>query len=76
MPGTHHPEAGEHRGVVGSVRRSSFGAQETVGFRQQRLLAADEGGVGGESIAAHDRWRRAVRARRSREWRPCRASAW
>ena len=57
VPGTHRPEAGEHRVVWWDPSTLELGAQETVGLRQQRLLAADEGGVrAGESIAMHDRW--------------------
>ena len=62
VPGVHRPEAGDHRVVWWDPSLLDLGVQETVGLRQQRLLANDEGGVrAGESIAAHDRWR-AVRA--------------
>ena len=67
VPGVHRPEAGEHRVVWWDPAGLGLGAEETVGLRQQRLLANDEGGVrAGESVAAHDRWcatRAAVRAR-------------
>jgi len=67
VPGVHRPEAGEHRVVWWDPSQLALGAQETVGLRQQRLLAADEGGTrAGESVAAHRRWleqRAQVRAR-------------
>jgi ATP-dependent helicase/nuclease subunit A len=57
VPGLHRPEAGEHRVVWWDPAQLALGAQETVGLRQQRLLAADEGGARAEgSIAAHARW--------------------
>jgi len=57
VPGVHRPEAGEHRVVWWDPSQLELGAQETIGLRQQRLLAADDGGTrAGESIAAHRRW--------------------
>jgi len=58
VPGLHRPEAGEHRVVWWDPAALVLNVRETVGLRQQRLLAADEGGVRAEqSVAAHDRWR-------------------
>lgn len=67
VPGLHRPEAGEHRVVWWDPAALALGARETVGLRQQRLLAADEGGVRAEeSIAAHARWRAERAATRER----------
>lgn len=57
VPGLHRPEAGEHRVLWWDPHTLALGAEETVGLRQQRLLAADEGGARAEgSIAAHAHW--------------------
>ena len=69
VPGVHRPEAGEHRVVWWDPAQLELGVEETVGLRQQRLLANDEGGIrAGESVAAHERWcatRASVRERAS-----------
>jgi ATP-dependent exoDNAse (exonuclease V) beta subunit len=57
-PGFHRPELGEHRVVWWDPAALVLGAREAVGLRQQRLLAADEGGARAEeSVVAHARWR-------------------
>jgi ATP-dependent exoDNAse (exonuclease V) beta subunit len=57
-PGLHRPEAGEHRVAWWDPATLALGARETVGLRQQRLLAMDDGGGRAEqSVAAHDAWR-------------------
>ncbi|MEW6270465.1 MAG: UvrD-helicase domain-containing protein, partial [Thermodesulfobacteriota bacterium] len=57
VPGLHRPEAGAHRVVWWDPATLALGARETVGLRQQRLLAVDEGNLRAErSIAAHAAW--------------------
>ncbi|HEY8515121.1 MAG TPA: UvrD-helicase domain-containing protein [Candidatus Binatia bacterium] len=58
VPGVHRPEAGEHRVVWWDPATLELGARESIGLRQQRLLAADDGNVRAEqSVVAHAAWR-------------------
>jgi ATP-dependent exoDNAse (exonuclease V) beta subunit len=61
-PGLHKPEAGGHRVVWWDPRALELDKTDDVGLRQQRILAADEGGVvaiEGEKLHAEWQSRRA-----------------
>lgn len=56
-PGLHTPEAGDHPVVWWDPAALGLDAEGAVGLRQQRILAADEGGVASDaSTDAHAAW--------------------
>ncbi|HEX9294940.1 MAG TPA: UvrD-helicase domain-containing protein [Polyangiaceae bacterium] len=56
-PGLHRPEVGEHRVVFWDPASLDLDKQDDVGLRQQRILAADEGGaVATEGERLHAEW--------------------
>jgi ATP-dependent helicase/nuclease subunit A len=56
-PGLHRPEVGEHRVVFWDPFQLELDKKDDVGLRQQRILAADEGGsVATEGERLHEHW--------------------
>jgi len=57
-PGRHRPQAGEHTVVWWAPGALELHVEESVGLKQQKLLAVDERGERSEAgIRAHDAWR-------------------
>ncbi len=56
VPGFHAPRAGDHEILVFDPKVLSLGKEDEAGLRQQKILAADELGLGDESIARFDAW--------------------
>ena len=56
-PGLHRPSAGEHQVVWWDPRALELDREHDIGLRQQRILAADDGGVAvDEGGRLHDNW--------------------
>jgi ATP-dependent exoDNAse (exonuclease V) beta subunit len=55
-PGLHAPQRGTHRVVWWDPRVLDLEKEEDAGLRQQRILAADEGGMAAAGERAHEDW--------------------
>ncbi len=65
-PGLHRPERGAHHVVVWDPHALDLDREHDVGLRQQRILAADDGGNAAEGERQHAAWKsRRAEARRT-----------
>ncbi|MEO8877284.1 MAG: PD-(D/E)XK nuclease family protein, partial [Polyangiaceae bacterium] len=56
-PGLHRPSAGEHQVVWWDPRSLELDREHDIGLRQQKILAADDGGIAvDEGGRLHDNW--------------------
>jgi ATP-dependent exoDNAse (exonuclease V) beta subunit len=71
VPGLHRPQAGTHTVVWWAPDALTLAVEESVGLKQQKLLAIDEGGERSEAgIRAHDGWQAERAATRERAATP------
>jgi len=70
VPGFHAPRAGDHEILFFDPNVLSLDKDDEAGLRQQKILAADERGLGDESVARYEAWAATRAAAHSRAAAP------